>query len=702
MNARPEPESEEHMGDALVVFMPSGKRGRFALGTNLLDAARSLGVDIDSVCGGRGLCGRCQLVPGEGDFAKHGIVSSAENLGDSTKAEARYQRINGAFATGRRLGCQARVEGDLVVDIPPDSQVHRQLVRKDAEVLDLTLAPAIRLYVVDVREPDMHDPSGDLGRLREALASEHGLIDLKVHSSMFSLLQRALRAGEWRVTVAVHKQQHVLGIWPGFKDRVAGLAVDIGSTTIAAHLCDLGTGSVLASAGAMNPQIRFGEDLMSRVSYVMMNPGGEIEMTRVVREAIDGLIGDVVSEAGIEREDAMEIVMVANPVMHHLLLGIDPVELGGAPFALAIDEAVEMNARELELTMHPAARAWILPCVAGHVGADTAGVVLAEEPQNRDEISLLVDVGTNAEIVLGNRDRLLACSSPTGPAFEGAQISGGQRAAPGAIERVRIDRETLEPRYRVIGSELWSDEAAFAGETSSTGVTGICGSGIIEIVAEMFLSGVIDSEGTIRGELAERNPRIVADGRTFSYVLFGTTDAIADPSLYPGNDNSRPDAGIHIRITQNDVRQIQLAKAALYAGVRLLMDRLGIDKVDRIRLAGAFGSHIDVTYAMVLGLIPDCVLNQVSSAGNAAGVGARIALLDVAARERISSAVRSIERVETAVEPAFQSHFVEAMAFPHKTAEFTELGKQVILPEPVKSTGSKPRRRRTRTPRPAS
>ncbi len=689
------------MADALVVFTPSGKRGRFALGTNLLNAARSLGVDIDSVCGGRGLCGRCQIVSGEGDYAKHGISSSDRHLGDSTKAEARYQRINGDFAHGRRLGCQATVEGDLVVDVPPDSQVHRQLVRKDAEILDLTLAPATRLYVVDVREPDMHDPSGDLGRLREALKTEHQLDTLQVHTNVYSRLQRALRAGDWRVTVAVHQEHTVLGVWPGFKDRVAGIAVDIGSTTIAAHLCDLATGDVLASAGSMNPQIRFGEDLMSRVSYVMMNPGGEIEMTSVVREAIDSLIAEVVSQSDMEREDALEIVMVANPVMHHLLLGIDPVELGGAPFALAIDEAVEIDARDLDLAMHPGARAWILPCVAGHVGADTAGVVLAEEPQSRDEISLLVDVGTNAEIVLGNRERLLACSSPTGPAFEGAQISGGQRAAPGAIERVRIDRETLEPRYRVIGSEVWSDEPGFSEETASTGVTGICGSGIIEIIAEMFLAGIIDSEGTIRGELAERNTRIVADGRTFSYVLCGPADVSPDEAANDALvDASSIDHGVHVRITQNDVRQIQLAKAALYAGVRLLMDRLGIDKVDRIRLAGAFGSHIDVTYAMVLGLIPDCELDQVSSAGNAAGVGARMALLDVAARERICATVRQIEKVETAVEPDFQAHFVEAMAFPHKSAEFIELAKSITLPARSAAGAAKPRRRRRSSIRP--
>ena len=246
----------------------------------------------------------------------------------------------------------------------------------------------------------------------------------------------------------------------------------------------------------------------------------------------------------------------------------------------------------------------MLPCIAGHVGADTAGVILSEAPHLRDEVNLIVDVGTNAEIVLGNRDRLLAASSPTGPAFEGAQISCGQRAAPGAIERVRIDPVTLEPRFRVIGSDVWSDDPAFAG----TSVTGVCGSGIIEVIAELHLAGVLTTDGTIDGALAARSPRIVPDGRTFAYVL-----SDGEPEL---------------TITQNDVRQIQLAKGALHAGCMLLLERYGIDRVDRIRLAGAFGNHIDPVYALVLGLVPDCDPEHVTSAGNAAGTGARIALLD--------------------------------------------------------------------------
>jgi len=697
------------MSTAKLVFTPSGKRGEFPIGTKVLDAARTLGVDVDSVCGGRGLCGRCQVVPMVGEFPKHNITCTEAHISDATKMEARYQRINGDFATGRRLSCQMELTGDLVVDVPADSQVHRQVIRKEADAIDININPAVRLHVVDVREPDMHDPSGDLRRLTDALREEWQLDDLTADLGFMHGLQKTLRDGNWQVTVAVHNEREIIGVWPGYKQDIYGVAIDVGSTTIAGHLTHLVSGDVVASSGAMNPQIRFGEDLMSRVSYVMMNPDGDKAMTSAVRTAINELLDDVAKKASIELNDIVDITFVANPVMHHLLLGINPVELGGAPFALTTDEAMTLDASELDLNAHRKAKAYLLPCIAGHVGADTAGVILAEAPDEQDAITLLVDVGTNAEIVLGNRDRLLACSSPTGPAFEGAQISGGQRAAPGAIERVRINPETLEPRFRVIGSEIWSDDPNFAASIEGVGVTGICGSGIIEVVAEMFLAGIIDHDGVVQGALAKKSSRVEADDRTFSYRLFNSEEFLSlnkDASIELNaaandeNANSSPDdgnqtMGVNIRITQNDVRQIQLAKAALYAGVRLLMDRLEIDKVERIRLAGAFGSHIDVTYAMVLGLIPDCNLEDVASAGNAAGNGARIALLDKSSRGQIEQTVRAVEKVETAVEAAFQAHFVDAMAFPHKTADFEELGKVVNLPpRPAASSSDEGKSRR--------
>ena len=665
--------------DALLVFMPSGRRGRFPIGTPVLQAARQLGVDIDSVCGGRGICGRCQVVVSEGEFAKLGVTSRGDHMSDFSAVEQRYGDKRG-MKPGRRLSCQAHLLGDLVIDVPADSQVHKQVVRKRAEMRDITLDPVVRLYYVEVQEPDMHDPTGDLQRLEKALAAQWQLTDLDTDLRVIQGLQAALRKGGWKVTVAVHMGKQITAVWPGFHDKAYGLAVDIGSTTIAGHLCDLSTGDVVASSGLMNPQIRFGEDLMSRVSYVMMNPGGDVEMTKAVRDSLNDLAEAVAKEAKCTVQDILECTFVGNPIMHHLLLGINPIELGGAPFALASDGPTTFWATEIDLKVHPNARIYVLPCIAGHVGADTAGVILSESPHESDEMTLIVDVGTNAEIVLGNKKRLLAASSPTGPAFEGAQISCGQRAAPGAIERVRIDRATLEPRFKVIGCDLWSDHPDFAQQTEAIGVTGICGSGIIECLAEMFLAGIITQDGVVDGAMQATSPRIEADGRTFSYLLH--------------------DGSPQLKITQTDVRAIQLAKAALYAGARLLMDKLEIDKLDRITLAGAFGSHIDVKYAMVLGMIPDCDLAKVTSAGNAAGTGARIALLNRAARDEIARVVKQVEKVETAVEPKFQEHFVGAMALPHKTAPYPHLAKAVNLPTPkVAATGGDDeggRRRRRR------
>lgn len=654
--------------DPLVIFTPSGRRGRFADGTTLLDAARALGVDLDSVCGGRGLCGRCQVRPAEGEFPKHGIASSGAHLSERGADEDEFDRLRG-LAADRRLGCRAAIHGDVLVDVPPESQVHRQVVRKGVPVRDFVIDPVVRLFEVEVERPTLETPGGDLSRLIEALGTEWGLTDLNADLAVIRDLQPALEKGAYRVTVAVHDGHDITAVWPGLHDRALGVAIDIGSTTIAGHLADLADGAVLASDGVMNPQIRFGEDLMSRVSYAMLHDGGAVEMTRAVRDALGSLVTGLVQRAGVDASDILEITLVGNPIMHHLVLGIDPIPLGSAPFALATDRAIRTTARELELPVHPGARAYFLPCIAGHVGADAAGAILSQTPYLRDEITLLVDVGTNAEIVLGNRERLLAASSPTGPAFEGAQISGGQRAAPGAIERVRIDPETLEPRFRVIGSSRWSDEPGFAASTRRSGITGICGSGIVEVIAELFLAGVITADGTIDGGAAARSPRVIPNGRTFAYLLHEGGPGIDDGPSSP-----------RLTVTQNDVRAIQLAKAALYAGARLLMDHLGIETVDRVELAGAFGSQIDPLHALILGLVPDAPLDQVGPAGNAAGTGALIALLSSEARREIERVVRTVEKIETAVEPRFQEHFVDAMAIPHRTAPMPNLAAVVKLP----------------------
>jgi uncharacterized 2Fe-2S/4Fe-4S cluster protein (DUF4445 family) len=639
----------------MIVFMPSGRRGRFPIGTPLLTAARSLGVDIDSVCGGRGLCGRCQVSVSVGNFPKLGIGSVEANLVGSGELEARVA-ARGRLIDGRRLSCSASILGDVVIDVPAESQLHRQVVRKRADARTISIDPVVRLHYIELDSPTMEDPSSDCARVECALEAEWGLKRLGwAHSARQSLAQ-ILRDGAWKVTVAVREADCVIAVWPGFHDRTFGLAVDVGTTTIAAHLCNLASGEVVAALGAMNPQIRFGEDVMSRISYLQLNPDRAADPTAAVRATIDELATAATAKAGIDPTEIVEATVVGNPTMHHMLLGLDSRQLGSAPFPLVTQSAVTVRAHDLDIAVHEGAMVYALPCIAGHIGADTAGVILSEAPHLDDALTLIIDIGTNAEIVLGNRQRLLACSCPTGPAFEGAQISCGQRAAPGAIERVRIDRDTLVPRFKVVGCDMWSDDAEFADATADTGVTGICGSGIVEAVAEMYLAGILTADGLVDGACAACSRHVVPNGKSFAYRLQDGTDALC--------------------VTQHDVRAIQLAKAALAAGTRLLLERFDdAPAPDRIVLTGAFGSYIDVEYAMALGMLPAGDPSTVSIAGNAAGTGARIALLNRAARAEIEAIVRRVERVEIAADRRFQDYFVAAMAIPEAAATPSDFGR---------------------------
>ncbi|MEB8433339.1 ASKHA domain-containing protein [Cocleimonas sp. KMM 6892] len=679
-----------------VVFTPSGIRGDIKEGTDVLSAARELGADVASLCGGNGLCTRCKVKLSTGSFPKHQIESQTQHLSPITSAER--ERISEAdLEQGYRLSCSAKIQGDIVIDVPAESQTHQQVIRKDATVLDIENKPAVKLITVDVEEPDLNSPTGDLERLKDAIEFETSLTDLSIETHLLRDLQPALRKGKWTVTVAIYENQRIIGIWSGKQEDAYGLAVDMGSTTIAGHLCHLATGEVLASHGIMNPQIRFGEDLMSRVSYSMMNPGGDLKMTAAIREGINHLVDQLLIEANtsprsddkpVSKDLLLDATFVGNPVMHHIFLGIDPVELGGAPFALATQASMTLPARDLDLHLAAGAQVYLPPCIAGHVGADAAAVVLSEAPYKNDAMTLIIDVGTNAEIILGNKKKLVAASSPTGPAFEGAQIHNGQRAAPGAIERVRIDPETLEPRYKVIGVDLWSDDPGFDEAIGETGVTGICGSGIIEAIATMYLAGIVTTDGVINGEKASISARIVNDGKTWAYKMVASKNDDSDIN------SARSETGV--LITQNDIRAIQLAKGTLYASVQLLMDKIHVKKIEQIRFAGAFGAHIDPKYAMLLGMIPDCPLDQVQSVGNAAGTGARIALTNLAGRREIENEVLRMEKIETATEASFQDYFVNAMAIPHKIDTFEHLSQVVLLPAKEESSSDSPRLRRRR------
>lgn len=672
----PTPEIEDH----LVIFMPSGRRGRVEPGVSVLEAARRMGVEIESICGGRLTCSKCRVRVEEGDFQKHGIRSRPDHLSPAGEDErAHLERLG---APEDRLSCSACVRGDLLIFVPEESRAQKQVIRKSAGERVIEVAPAVRQVYVAVDEAALGEHRGDWGRLQDALAEQWDLHDLSIDLPALRRLQRTLREEDWAVTVTLREDHEVIDVQPGYQEGVHGLAVDIGSTTIAAYLSDLRTGALLATESIMNPQVSYGEDLMSRISYAMTHPDGLAKLHTAVVEALNDLATRAARAADLRTRDIHELVVVGNTTMVHIFLNIHPLELGGAPFALANRDAMTWKARELGMRLHPGASVYVLPAQAGHVGADNVGVLIAEEPHHQEEIVLTVDIGTNAEIVLGNQDWMFSASSPTGPAFEGGQISFGMRAAPGAIERVRIDPETLEPRFRIIGEPRWSDQWRIGAdvpleEQPRQLASGICGSGIIEVVAEMFLTGILGPDGRISPGL--ENDRVRWDGRKGAYILA---------------EGRQTTTGEPILVSQEDVRAVQLAKAALYAGARLLMKRAGIERVDRILLAGAFGSYIDPKFAMVLGLIPDCDLENVHAVGNAAGDGARIALLNRHRRREADELSRWVRYIETAVDPDFQEAFVQAMHLPHSTDPFPHL--EGVLPPQRDERPDGRRRRRKR------
>lgn len=665
---------------ARVVFQPNGRQGSVPIGTNLLEAARQLGVEIESICGGHQTCGKCKVVIEEGEFPKFGVISRSDGVSPAEKREREYA-VSRGFAASERLSCACSVLGDVVVRVPEESQIRKQVVRKGVGVLrPIEVDAAMRLYYVELGAPSAIDGMGDWERLLAKLEDTHGLSDLTIDLAVLRELQPVLAQGKRCVTVTVLYSHEVVRVQPGFHDNIYGIALDVGTTTMAAHLCHLRTGELLATASRMNPQVPFGEDLMSRVSYAMMNEDGTERLHDSVIDAVNGLVGELAQEAGINSRDVIELVMVGNTTMHHLLLGVNPRELGGTPFSLVANSPLNIKARDLGVSIAGGANVYIPPCEAGHVGADNVGVLVAEAPYAQDQMMLVIDVGTNGEILLGNRNAVYSASSPTGPAFEGAQIVHGMRAADGAIERVRIDPATLAVKYRVIGRDEWIESPAEGAPRPDAEVStdedaaarrrarreellhpklrpsGICGSGIIEAVAELVLAGLVGPNGRF---VSVQHPRL-------RYGL-GNGGGKAEFVLAWPHETS---TGREIVIHSDDIRAIQLAKAALYAGAKLLMQRLSLEEVDRIVLAGGFGSYIDPKHAMVLGMIPDCDLSQVSAVGNAAGDGARMMLLDGKKRDEAAWAARWVHYVETAGELDFQEEFVSAINFPHAVDPF--------------------------------
>ena len=651
---------------ATIVFTPSGIRGRVKKGTTILEAAQELSVDLNSICGARGRCSKCQVEPAFGEFNKLNVHSKETNVSERNETELIY-RNKFHLSEERRLGCQTKILGDLVVDVPEDSQIHKQIIKKETSLRNFSLNASVKAFYVQVSEPQLDSLESDFERLKISLKDDWNIQGVTCSVRVLKDLQEKLRRGNWGITVLLYYKENtvpeIVDIHSGYSEIPAfGVAIDLGSTSIAATLCDLNSGKIVGSMGIMNPQIRYGEDVMSRVSYCMMDEKGLATLNNSVIQGINELTRKIAEKHGVKLDSVFEIVFVANPIMHHLLLGIDPKELGQAPFPLAFSDSINIKSEAIGITLNPESYVYTVPCIGGHVGADAASVLIAEQPQKlKDTTTLLIDIGTNAEILLAKGEEIFACSCPTGPALEGAQISAGQRAAPGAIERVRIDPITKEPRFKVIGCEQWSNEEGFSENVSGVGVTGICGSGIIEAVAEMRLAGLLDANGLIGSAAQTGSNRCTSSERTNSYLLY--------------SDNK-----VSLSITNMDIRAIQLAKAALHASFKILLEKSRVNRIDSILLAGAFGSQISPEHALIIGLVPDAQVSQIVASGNSAGAGAIIALLDVSSRREISSLVRKVHKIETAVEPSFQKHFVEGSSFPDNSSTHPELFKLKELP----------------------
>ena len=613
-----------------VVFLPSGLRGPLKAGTRLDQAARELGADLQNLCGGQGKCGKCRVRAVSPDVP-HGALSPPTAMEIKALPQAERQ-------AGWRLACQTEVYGDATIDLPDESRTGRQVICKAAGSQTAAPDPLVRRRTVQVPPPDLAAPTADWERVAAALAAAGETGALLPDPGMLKDLPATLARTGGRVAAILNDADQCIVVLQDPPPPLAGVALDIGTTSLAAYLCDLETGSVLASTSAINPQVAFGEDVIARIAHAAAATGGRQALQETVIDAVNRLLEDLAAQSGVPPQAMVEMVGVGNTCMHHLFAGIDPAALGRAPFAPAVFQPLDIPARDLGLNLAPGARAHLLPVVSGFVGADTVGAVLATLAETSAQTTLLVDVGTNGEIVLARGERMVCASCATGPALEGATLRHGMRAAAGAVERVWIDPQTLEAHCRVIGDTPDRPVAA----------AGICGSGIIDAVAQMVVCGIVGANGRISGN-SDAAHLIEEDGRR-AYVLV------------PAEKSA---TGKPIVVDQEDIRAVQMAKGAIHAAVRLLMECLGVERLDRILLGGAFGSLIDAVSAVTIGLVPPLPSGCIQPVGNVAGDGARLALIN---RQKRRQAVRLAQRmayIELTVHPRFSREFAMAMYFPH-------------------------------------
>ena len=665
---------------AKIIFQPSGRRGEVDKGVSIIEAARQLGVDIETLCGEKRMCGKCTVRIEEGFFEKYGIHSGIAHASPWQDEEGKFigpdQREQ-----GYRLGCCAKVEGDMLIFVPEASRAGKQVVSKAARAIHIDWDPAVKYYYVEVAQPTFEKPTADLERILDELNHRYGLENLDIDYLALRRLPTQVRAGGWKITVAVWMDKEIVQVLPGKRTDYYGLAVDVGTTTVAAYFCNLATMEVIDTVSMMNPQCKYGEDVMSRITYHVMHQDGLQKMSDDIMEGLNSLVKQacegthppkknkksVKSDRGSAPEkeqgkqypclsppDIIDMTVVGNTAMHHILLKLNPEHVGLAPFPPVVHKGLDIKARDLGIGINESAYVHILPIEAGFVGADNVGVLIAEEPYKKEEIQLIIDIGTNGELVLGNKQKLISSSCATGPALEGAQLMFGMRAAPGAIERIKIDPDTHEVDYKVIGRDAWKSYS----KPEEMQAKGICGSGILDVLAELYRSGVVLKSGRFNPHQKPNRFRKNSENNQPEFVIAWKEET---------------SIGKDVVITQKDIRQIQLAKGALYCGCKLMMRRMAIEKVDKVKIAGAFGTHVDRKKALIMGLFPDCEIDKIISIGNAAGDGARAALLNRKKREEANWVSRNVEYIELTVEKDFQQQFIEAMQIPHMKDEFPHL-----------------------------
>ena len=675
-------------GKAMVIFQPSGRRGEVDKGVSIIEASRQLGVDVETLCGEKRVCGKCIVRIEEGFFEKYGIHSTKANAGEWLEEEGKFITPD-KREHGYRLGCCAQVQGDVLVFVPEESRAGKQVVSKAARAIHIDWDPAVKYYYVAVAEPTFKEPTADLERILDELNHRYGLTGLDIDLLALRNLPSHLRAGDWKVTVGVWMEREIIRVLPGKHKNYYGIAIDIGTTTVAAYFCNLVTMEVIDTVSMMNPQCKYGEDVMSRITYHVMHPDGLQKMSDDIIQAIQGLVVQACEgthppkmnkqnrgsdkKATPEKEednhylrlnpsDIIDMTIVGNTAMHHILLKLNPEHVGLAPFPPVAHKGLDIKARDLGIGINESAYVHILPIEAGFVGADNVGVLIAEEPYKKEEMQLIIDIGTNGELVLGNKEKLISSSCATGPALEGAQLAFGMRAAPGAIERITIDPDTYEVDYKVIGRDAWKSYT----RPEQVQAKGICGSGILDVLAELYRSGVVLKSGRFNLKPKSKRLRKNSENNQPEFVIAWKEETSIDKDIV---------------ITQKDIRQIQLAKGALYCGCKLMMRRMGIEKVDRVKIAGAFGTHVDREKALIMGLFPDCEIDKIISVGNAAGDGARAALLNRRKREEANWVSRNVEYIELTVEKDFQEQFIQAMQIPHMKDEFPHV--KGLVPEEI-------------------